>query len=91
MKKTGKSASVGIAELKAKLASYVRRVKSGDKIEILERGVPVAMLQPIHSKSPLGIIPSRSQPEALSIYRFSVHPKKSFDVTELLFEDRKRR
>lgn len=38
---------VGVAELKARLAKYLRQVKSGNEILITERGSPVAKLVPI--------------------------------------------
>jgi len=39
--------TVGVAELKACLAKYLRQVKSGNEILITERGSPVAKLVPI--------------------------------------------
>jgi prevent-host-death family protein len=37
----------GVAELKARLASYLKQVKSGNEILITDRGSPVAKLVPI--------------------------------------------
>jgi prevent-host-death family protein len=91
MKRIRKLGSAGIAELKAKLSSYLRRVKSGEEIEILERGVPVAVLHPVRRGSPLEITPPRSDPARLARYDFSVHPNKAFDAVELILEDRRRR
>ncbi len=39
--------TVGVAELKARLAKYLKQVKSGNEILITERGSPVAKLVPI--------------------------------------------
>jgi len=39
--------TAGVADLKAHLASYLKRVKSGSEILITERGVPIAKLVPI--------------------------------------------
>lgn len=39
--------SVGVAELKNGLSSYLTRVKQGEEIVICERGLPVAMLAPL--------------------------------------------
>jgi prevent-host-death family protein len=36
--------TTGIAELKARLSHYLRRVKAGEEIVVLERNVPVARL-----------------------------------------------
>jgi prevent-host-death family protein len=82
---------VGIAELKAKLASFLRRVKSGQNIEILERGIPVAIITPLHNKPELDIVPPRKEPNLLSKYRFSVHPQQKFDALEILVEERRKR
>jgi prevent-host-death family protein len=39
--------TVGIRELKAKLSSYVLKVKNGETIIVTERGKDVAILEPI--------------------------------------------
>ncbi len=39
--------TAGVAELKARLAEYLKQVKSGNEILITERGSPVAKLVPI--------------------------------------------
>ncbi len=39
--------TAGVAELKARLASYLKIVKSGSEIVITDRGVPIARLVPI--------------------------------------------
>jgi len=36
--------TASIAELKARLSEYVRRVKAGNEVVVTERGVPVARL-----------------------------------------------
>jgi prevent-host-death family protein len=38
---------VGVRELRQNLSVYLRRVRSGEKLEVTERGQPVAVLQPI--------------------------------------------
>lgn len=38
--------SASVSELKARLSAYLRWVKRGGEVEILERGVPVARLVP---------------------------------------------
>ena len=86
-----KTASVGIAELKARLASYLRLVKGGAEIEVLERGTPIATLRPSKSKSPSDLTPPRRDPGLLARYQFSVHPEKTFDAVALLLEERNRR
>jgi prevent-host-death family protein len=38
---------VGSRELRQNLAVYLRRVKAGERLEVTERGQPVARLEPI--------------------------------------------
>ncbi len=38
------AATVSISELKARLSEYIRQVKRGGEVQILDRGVPVARL-----------------------------------------------
>lgn len=49
-----------ISDLKAKLARYIRLVKSGEEVEIHERGIPVARLTSIHVESDLAITLKRN-------------------------------
>jgi prevent-host-death family protein len=80
-----------ISELKAKLARYIRLVKSGEEVEIRERGVPVARLTSIRKESILAITPPRKNPASLAKFKFSVKPVVKFDVLDLLLEDRAKR
>ena len=41
--------SVGVRELKNRLAEYLRRTKRGEEVIVTERGKPIALLQPILS------------------------------------------
>ena len=38
---------VGVRELRQNLSVYLRRVKAGQRLEVTERGQPVARLEPI--------------------------------------------
>ncbi len=38
---------VGVRELRQNLSVYLRKVRRGEKLEVTERGQPVAILQPI--------------------------------------------
>jgi prevent-host-death family protein len=42
--------TAGVAELKARLAAYLRIVKSGSEILVTDRGVPVAKLVPMDAR-----------------------------------------
>jgi len=46
-------ASVGIRELRQRASELLRRVESGETIEITDRGRPVALLAPLPAGSPL--------------------------------------
>jgi prevent-host-death family protein len=39
--------TAAVAELKAQLSQFLRRVKAGDEILVTERGVPVARIVPV--------------------------------------------
>jgi prevent-host-death family protein len=45
---------VTVTVLKNKLSYYLRQVKHGESIEILERSVPIARLEPISGKRDAG-------------------------------------
>jgi len=47
MKKTA-----AVAELKAQLSGYLRRVKAGEEILVTERGAPVARVVPVGTGGP---------------------------------------
>lgn len=80
-----------VSELKAKLARYLRMVKSGEDVEIHERGVPIARLSRIKTQSSLAITPPQKPAETMAKYRFSVKPKAKFEVVDFLREDREKR
>lgn len=49
-----KSNRVGVRELRQNLSRYLLRVASGERLEVTERGKPVAVLAPLaESSSPL--------------------------------------
>jgi prevent-host-death family protein len=41
------SSQVGVRELRQNLSKYLRRVASGERLEVTERGTPVAVLAPL--------------------------------------------
>ena len=51
----GAHARVGIRELRQNLSVYVRRVKSGETLEVTEQNEPVALLTPL-PKQPISVI-----------------------------------
>ena len=46
---------VRIADLKARLSEYLRAVKGGETIAVLERDRPVAQIVPVHSRPTLRV------------------------------------
>ena len=80
-----KPKSVRIADLKARLSAYLRRVRSGETITVLDRDTPIARLVPLAGEAPLAVRPARGRlhdirlPPPLALER---------DVVELLLEER---
>jgi len=83
--------TAAISELKAQLSKYLRLVKSGEKVEIQERGIAIALLVGPEQKSNLMIIPPRKDPKGLKSFQFSFNRKLEQDPVEFLLEDRKKR
>lgn len=80
-----------ISEFKSKLAKFLRMVKTGEEVEIRERGVPIAKLSSIKSTPNAITIPPRKDPARLSKIQFSVKTANDFEVVEFLMEDRNKR
>jgi len=79
---------VGIADLKARLSEYLRAVKSGETIAVLERDRPVAQIVPVHHRPALKIRkPARGTPLLHKIL-IPKAPKLDVDVVDLLLEER---
>ena len=79
---------VGIAELKAHLSEYVKRVKAGERIIVCDRDTPVAELLPLAKELP---IRRATLPAADLLKLKGVNPRVPIDVVALLREDRDRR
>jgi len=79
---------VRIAELKAKLSEYLRAVRRGETIAILDRETLIAQIVPVRSPSALRIrkpAPGTPPPNRIPLPK----PKKlSLDVVQLLLEER---
>jgi prevent-host-death family protein len=79
---------VKIADLKSRLSEYLRAVRRGDTITVLDRQTPVAQILPvqqegvlhIHEPAPGAPTPNRiPQPKPLNL---------KVDIVELLLEER---
>jgi prevent-host-death family protein len=79
---------VGIAELKSRLSEYLRAVRRGETISVLDRETPVAQIVPVRPRSALRIrkpAPGTPAPNRVQL------PKPAalkLDVVELLMEER---
>lgn len=82
---------VKIAELKARLSSYLAEVKGGKTVIVYDRQTPVARLVPFESEpDDLVIVEASARPSTLKTIK-GVRPKKPIDVNRLLRELRQDR
>jgi prevent-host-death family protein len=78
---------VGIAELKARLSEYLRSVRNGATLTVLDRDTPIARIVP-YAAQPLEIRKAR---RGLRDLRLPPKPAKRTDSVALIVEDRRRR
>ena len=78
---------IGVAELKARLSHYLRRVRRGETITVLDRETEVARIVPLAAADPLTV---RSPAENARIQDVPLPPPLEFevDVLELMREER---
>jgi len=79
---------VRIADLKARLSQYLRAVRGGETIAVLDRDTPVAQLVPIRRESALRVrkpAPGTPPPNRVRLPKPS---KLNLDVVQLLLEER---
>ena len=80
---------VGVAELKARLSEYLRAVRRGESIAVLDRKTPVAHIVPVRERSKLRVrAPARGAPP-LGRVRIPKPARHGVDVVRLLLEERK--
>ena len=81
--------TVGIAELKSRLREYLRRVRRGARITVLDRGTPVARLEPVALGPALLSVrrPARDAPQPRDV-RFPPPLKLGTDVLRSLQDER---
>jgi prevent-host-death family protein len=78
---------VGIAELKARLSEYLRAVRNGGTVTVLDRDTPIARIVP-YTAPPLEIRKARRR---LRDLKLPPKPAKRTDSLAILVEDRRRR
>jgi prevent-host-death family protein len=79
---------VRIAQLKARLSEYLRAVRNGETIAVLDRATPVAQIVPTPRRSALCV--RQPAPDAPPLHRVPL-PKATrgkSDVVRLLLEQR---
>jgi prevent-host-death family protein len=79
---------VGIAGLKSRLSEYLRAVRRGETITVLDRETPVAQIVPVRNRTALRI--RRPAPGAPPPNRVPLAKPLTIktDVVELLLEER---
>lgn len=79
---------VRIAELKARLSEYLRAVRRGETIAVLDRETPVAQIVPVRDRAALRVRkPARGAP-APNRVPLPKPAKLSVDIVQLLLEER---
>ena len=80
-----------VSELKARLSSYLRDVRNGETVVVLDRLTPIARLVPMESKPEDIVIeePRRSVSDLGKIRTIQLRKKR--DVVKLLRESRDQR
>jgi prevent-host-death family protein len=77
---------VRIADLKARLSEYLRTVRRGETVTVLDRDTPVARIVPIRQA---GLHVRNPASDALPLNRIAPPPSDlPLDVLELLMEER---
>lgn len=83
--------SVKVSDFKAHLAAYLRQVKAGQEIEILDRGSPVARVISAGFESPVMIVPPKKTPADLAKLKSRIKNSFTGEVMDILEEERVRR
>ncbi len=79
---------VRIAELKARLSEYLRAVRRGETIAVLDRDTPVAQIVPVRDRAALRVrkpAPGTPAPNRVPLPK---PMKLDVDVVQLLLEER---
>ena len=79
---------VRIAELKARLSEYLRLVRAGESIAVLDRETPVAQIVPVAERATLRVRKPAPGAPPLNRVRLPKPAKLSVDVVQLLLDER---
>jgi len=79
---------VRIAELKARLSEYLRLVRRGESIAVLDRETLIAQIVPVGDRSALRVRKPAPGSPALNRVPLPKPAKLTIDVAQLLLEER---
>ena len=79
---------VRIAELKARLSEYLRAVRAGETIAVLDRETPVAQIVPFRERLTLRIRKPAPGAPPLNRVRLLKPLQLNVDIVDLLLEER---
>jgi prevent-host-death family protein len=84
--------TVRIGELKARLSEYLRGVRRGRSLTVLDRNTPIAVISPFPGNGGGALVVRSPTPEAPRLPRVPLPPPLavSIDAVELLLEERRR-
>ena len=80
--------TVRIAELKARLSEYLRAVRGGETVAVLDRDTPVAHIVPVHAQTALKIRKAARDAPRPNQVALLKPLKLHVDVVELLMNER---
>jgi prevent-host-death family protein len=80
---------VGVAELKSRLSEYLRAVRKGHEITVMDRDTPVARLVPHLATGPLVVREPVTAYRTLGDIPLPPRARLRSDAVELLLEDRR--
>lgn len=83
--------SVRIAELKTRLSEYLRAVRNGETIAVLDRETPVAQIVPVHKRVALQIRKPAAGTPPPNRVRLPKPLKLDVDIVDLLRDERQSR
>lgn len=79
---------VGVAELKARLSEYLRRVRGGETVTVLDRNREIARIVPLESADPLSVRERSGSVERLAEVPLPPPLEIEVDILVLLAEER---
>ncbi len=83
--------AVKISDFKARFSAYLRQVKAGEQIELLDRGSAVARVVSTSSEAQVEIIPPRKDPKGIGKIKSKIPHSFKGDSMDVLREERDRR